>query len=163
MTPVEKHLLAPLWTRLRLISRSTTRLKCQSRSRRPSSSAKILWDSLGDAGSGSVGRIRLDCDGRTTTSRALRFNIVILGLSFHRARNTHPHLSLRVSPRRRIHDVVPHPRNIARLCPLSARFPSPFFTPGETSCFVDLLYHLKAAACDFCLSVKSRKVIKLHY
>lgn len=46
--------------------------------------------------------------------------------SFRRARNTSASrtCSALSHPRRRIHDVVSHPRNIARLCPLSARFPS---------------------------------------
>lgn len=39
--------------------------------------ARTSGDSLSDVGSGSVGRIRADRDGRTATSGALRFNIVI--------------------------------------------------------------------------------------
>jgi len=52
------------------------RLRCQSRSQQPPS-VRISRDSPGNAGSGSVGCIRADCDGRTTMSEALRFNIVI--------------------------------------------------------------------------------------
>lgn len=76
---------------LRLISRSTvdgTRLRCHSRSRRSSVCQDFSGFPRRDAGSGSVGRIRVNRDGRTTTSEALRFNIVI-SVAFAEQANTY--------------------------------------------------------------------------
>lgn len=74
---MEKYFLQKSLVWLQLVSPFMVRLRCQSRSQYPFVCAKISQDSPGDAGSGSVGCIRTDRDGRTTMSETLRFNIVI--------------------------------------------------------------------------------------